>query len=102
MTTPVQLDVESEQLIEEIIATGYFATRDDVLRQGVRLVREQVDHPKAGATMEPLDPELIALLERRIAESDAHPDRNIPAGLVFAEMERRCLEEMARFPHAAE
>ena len=102
MTTPVQLDPESEQLIDEIIATGYFASRDDVLHQGIRLIREQVDHPNAGAVMEPLDPETIALLDRRMAESEAHPERSIPAEIVFAKLERRCLEEMARLPHAAE
>ena len=90
MATQLKFDPETELLIDDLMASGRFTDRTEVLRHGIRLAHDE-DH-----TDEPLSPEHLALLEQRIAEADADPDGGIPAEAVFAEMERLCLEEMDR------
>lgn len=89
MATQLNLDAETELLIDDLMASGRFAGRVDVLRHGIRLAHDQ--DQSAG---EPIDAELIALLEERIAEADADPQGGIPAEQVFDVLERLCREEM--------
>lgn len=96
MATRLTLDPETEVLIDDLMASGRFADRVDVLRHGIRLA-----HDEDQAVDEPLDAETLAELERRIAEADADPDGGIPAEEVFAELERLCQEEMERGRNAA-
>lgn len=91
MATQVKFDPETETLIDDLMASGRFADRVDVLRHGVWLAFNEDQ-----LADEPLDAETIAELERRIAEADADPDGGIPAEEVFAEMKRLCLEDMER------
>ena len=82
MATQLKLDPETELLIDDLMASGRFADRTDVLRHGVRLAHD-------GRADEPLSADHLALLERRIAEADADPDGGIPAEEVFAELRQR-------------
>ena len=91
MATQLQFDSETELLIDDLMASGRFADRVDVLRHGIRLAHDE----------EPLDAETLALLEERVAAADADPDGGIPAEEVFAEMERLCLDEIEKQRRAA-
>lgn len=93
MATQLKLDPETEALIDDLLASGRFSDRVEVLSHGIKLAHDEAD--------EPLDAETLAMLEERIAEADADPDGGTPAEEVFAEMERLCLEEMERARTAA-
>ena len=95
MATQPRLDPESELLIQQLVTSGRFADRAEVLRYGVRLVHDE------DQAVEPLDAETIAMLEQRMAEADADPESMIPAEVVFADMERRCRDEIERRRTAA-
>lgn len=84
MATQPKFDPETETLIDNLMASGRFVDRADVVRHGVWLAFNEDQ-----AADEPLDAEGIAELERRIAEADADPDGGIPAEEVFAELRQR-------------
>lgn len=84
MATQLNLDPESELMIDNLVASGRFAERADVLRHGIRLAFDEDQQAD-----EPLDPETLAMLEKRIAEANADPDGGIPAEDVFAELIER-------------
>lgn len=84
MATAPQLDPITEAMIDDLMASGRFAARADVLRFGVKLAHDQEN----GAD-EPLDAETIAMLEARIAEADANPDDWLSVDEVFDAFERR-------------
>lgn len=84
MATQLKFDPETEVLIDDLMSSGRFADRADVLRHGVWLAFNEDQ-----ASDEPLDAAAIVELERRIAEADADPDGGIPAEEVFAELRHR-------------
>ncbi len=96
MATQLKLDSLTEMLIDDLMASGRFAEREEVLRHGVKLA-----HDKENGAGEPLDAETIALLEQRITGANANPDHSIPADQVFDDLERLCLEELEHHRHAA-
>ena len=84
MATAPQLDPLTEVMINDLMASGRFAERTDVLRHGVKLA-----HDEDQLAHEPLDAETIALLEERLAEADANPEASLPAEQVFRELRQR-------------
>lgn len=88
MATAVPLDALTEQLISEVLATGQYRSREAVLMQGVRFVRQAVEYP-GGAVIEPLSVAERAGIERGLA--DVAAGRLYDHDEVFDELERRCL-----------
>ena len=82
MATQPKFDPDTETLIDDLLASGRFAERADVLCRGVRLV-----HDENRAIDEPLSAAEIAGIERGLAEVAA--GRLIPSSEVRAEMHRR-------------
>ena len=82
MATAPQLDPLTEVLIDDLMASGRFAARSDVLRYGVKLA-----HDEENLANEPLDAETIAAIERGI--QDAEAGRVRPAEEVFEELRQR-------------
>lgn len=78
----LKLDAESESMIDDLVASGRFAERADVLRHGVRLAYDE-----GQAAEEPLTEEEIAGVERGLA--DVAAGRIFSAAQVRAELERR-------------
>jgi len=77
MTDRVELGEEAEAYVHSLVSSGRYATTDEVLREGVRLVRERE------AKLAALD----ASIERGLA--DAAAGRTIPAEEVFAELKAK-------------
>lgn len=70
------LGSQTEQVVEDLVSSGMFETRDDVLREGVRLLQAKK-----------LLTELDAALAESIAQADA--GQVIPIEQVRAEMQQR-------------
>lgn len=66
-----------EQAISDVLATGRFASRDDLLREGARIVTER----------EMLRATLHAKIEQGLADADA--GRMVPIEQVMEEMRTR-------------
>lgn len=66
-----------EQAISDVLATGRFASRDDLLREGARIVTER----------EMLRATLHAKIEQGLADADA--GRMVPIEQVMEEMRMR-------------
>ncbi|MET3724653.1 ribbon-helix-helix domain-containing protein [Sphingomonas trueperi] len=66
-----------EQAISDVLATGRFASRDDLLREGARIVTER----------EMLRAALHAKIEQGLADADA--GRMVPIEQVMEEMRTR-------------
>lgn len=82
MATQLNLDPLTETMIDDLMASGRFTERADVLRHGVRLA-----HDLENAVDEPLDAETIAAIERGI--DDVEAGRVLPAEQVFEELRLR-------------
>ena len=82
-------------MIDDLMASGRFAERADVLRHAVRLAYADCHDDQ------PLAPTMLARLEARIAEADADSAGGISAEEVFAEMEQLCLEDIEHRRDAA-
>ena len=82
MATQLTLDPETELMIDDLIASGRFAERTDVLRHGVKLA-----HDEGAGDDGPLSPQVIAGIERGLA--DAAAGRVLSAEQVRSELERR-------------
>ncbi|GHD14191.1 type II toxin-antitoxin system ParD family antitoxin [Tianweitania populi] len=76
MTLHADLGPQLETTVEELVRSGRFSTKDDVLREGVRLVERRERQLK----------ELDEILARSSAELDA--GLGIPAEEVFDELEK--------------
>jgi antitoxin ParD1/3/4 len=83
MALHADLGPELETTVEELVRSGRFQTKDDVLREGVRLVERREHQLK----------ELDEMLAKGIAELDA--GLGIPAEEVFDELEKH-LAAMAK------
>jgi antitoxin ParD1/3/4 len=77
MANSGDLGKQFEKTVEKLVSTGRYNSRDDVLREGVRLVDE---HEKRFA-------ELNAKLEEGLA--DVRAGRTRPAEEVFAELKAK-------------
>ena len=82
MATAFQLDPMTEQLIDDLMASGRFAERADVVRHGITLAHRQAHNDPA-----PLDEATIAAIERGLADGEA--GRVVPAEQVFDELRQR-------------
>ncbi|HEX4764732.1 MAG TPA: type II toxin-antitoxin system ParD family antitoxin [Lichenihabitans sp.] len=74
MPRSVDLSQELEDEVQQLVKTGRFHSSDDVLREGVRLVKERENHLRA----------LDTALDRGLA--DAQAGRVKPAGEVAARL----------------
>ena len=101
MATAPQLDPLLVRELDDLVAVGRFSSREDVVREGLRLVREQDLHGEP-VDLAGLDPEERAWLEQRIAEADADPHEGYSIEEVFDELERLCEEDIERARKAAE
>lgn len=77
MEDPFDLGPQLEQAVSDIVASGRFASKGDIVREGVRIVAEQ----------EMLRAELHAKIEQGLADADA--GRLIPIEQVMEEMRTR-------------
>jgi antitoxin ParD1/3/4 len=75
--TTADLGRETERVVAELVQAGRFASEADVLREGVRLVRERE------ARLETLD----QALQRGLADADA--GRTKPAAEVFDRLQAK-------------
>lgn len=73
MATQLKLDPETERLIDDLLASGRFAKRMDVVRYGVELAYADANKP--------LEAETLAAIERGLA--DVQAGRTRPAEDVF-------------------
>lgn len=80
MTLHADLGPQLETAVDELVRSGRFLTKDDVLREGVRLVELRERRLK----------ELDEILAQGIAEIDA--GLGIPAEEVFDDLERHFAE----------
>lgn len=83
MTLHADLGPQLETTVDELVRSGRFLTKDDVLREGVRLVELREQRLK----------ELDEMLAQGIAELDA--GLSIPAEKVFDDLEKH-FAELAR------
>lgn len=95
MATQLKLDPDTEALIDDLMANGRFASREDVVREGIRLVRKN-DWTDQEVDLDSLDPETRAAIEAGLADVEA--GRVEDADIVFA----RLRERYADWPRAAE
>ena len=84
MTLHADLGPQLETTVEELVRSGRFSTKDDVLREGVRLVERREQQLK----------ELDDILAQGMAELDA--GLGIPADEVFDDLERHLTEMMTK------
>ena len=84
MTLNADLGPQLETTVEELVRSGRFSTKDDVLREGVRLVERREQQLK----------ELDDILAQGMAELDA--GLGIPADEVFDDLERHLTEMMTK------
>ena len=86
MASQLYLDSTTQQAMDELVSAGMFESREQVLSEGVRLVRRREGFD-AGVDAEPLDPSTIAAIERGI--EDMEQGRSRPAKDVFDDLRRR-------------
>lgn len=84
MATAFQLDPDTLRALDDLVATGRWATREDALRQSVTLLREVTEDADA----EPISEEELAGIAAGITDADA--GRLLTVDEVFDELERRC------------
>jgi antitoxin ParD1/3/4 len=94
MATVLKLDPATLSDLDELVASGRFASREDALREGLRLVHEQGWTDEA-VDLDSLDPATRAAVEGGLADIDA--GRTEDAEVVFA----RLRERYANWPRAA-
>ena len=82
MATAFQLDPLTEQLIDDLMASGRFAERADVVRHGITLAHRQQHNEPAT-----LDEAAIAAIDRGLADGEA--GRVVPAEQMFDELRQR-------------
>lgn len=90
MATQLNLGADFEAKVDALVAQGRFASREDVVREGLRLIEER------DAETERLRADLIAMLEEGLADVEA--GRTYPIEDVMSEMEMR----YRNWPKAAE
>ena len=100
MATAPQLDPLLVQQLDDLVAVGRFSSRDDAVREALRLVHER-DQFGEVVDFDKLDPEERAWLEQRIAECDADSHEGYSIEEVFDELERLCEEDIERERRAA-
>jgi Arc/MetJ-type ribon-helix-helix transcriptional regulator len=81
--------------LDDLVASGRFPSREDAVREGLRLVHEQ-DWTDEEVDLGTLDPETRAAIERGLA--DVAAGRVEDADIVFA----RLRERYANWPRVAE
>ena len=101
MATQPILDPLLVRELDDLVAVGRFPSREDAVREGLRLVREQ-DRFGELVDFDKLDPAERAWLEQRTAEADADLDGGYSIEEVFDELERLCEEDIERARKAAE
>ncbi|WP_349368233.1 type II toxin-antitoxin system ParD family antitoxin [Salinarimonas sp.] len=74
MPTEMELEPRLEEIVAQLVRSGRYQTKSDVLREGIRLVQEQE------AKLATLD----AAIARGLAEADS--GNTLPAADVFAEL----------------
>lgn len=86
MATQLKLDSDTEQAIDELVGLGNFESREQLVREAVRLVRlrEGFDPDVDGVQ---LRDDAIEAVERGIASANAGQFR--PVTEVFADLRRR-------------
>lgn len=95
MATAITLDQETLRDLDELVASGRFASREEAVREGLRLVHEQ-DWIDEEVDLDNLDPATRAAVEEGLADLKA--GRVEDADVVFA----RLRDRYATWPRAAE
>lgn len=85
MATAIDLDQDTIRDLDDLVARGRFPSREDAVREGLRLVHEQDWTDEAG-DLDSLDPKTRAALEEGLA--DVAAGRTYPAEEVFDELLR--------------
>ena len=86
MATQLNLDPETQEVLDDMVASGRFPSPEEAVREGLRLVSEQ-DGPDEVLDLDALDPDDRAAIERGLDDIDA--GRVYPADQVFAELRER-------------
>ena len=95
MATTIDLDRQTLGELDDLVASGRFASREDVVREAVRLLQEREGVDEA-VDLDSLDPETRAAVEAGLADIEA--GRTEDAEVVFARLQER----YANWPRAAE
>jgi putative addiction module CopG family antidote len=95
MLTAINLDPDTLRDLDELVASGRYASREDVVRAGLRLVHEE-EWTDEEVDLDSLDPATRAALEEGLA--DVAAGRVEDADVVFARLRAR----YADWPRAAE
>ena len=95
MATAINLDVDTLRDLDDLVARGRFPSREEAVREGLRLVHEQ-DWIDEEVDLNALDPATLAAVEEGLADIAA--GRVEDADVVFA----RLRERYANWPRAAE
>lgn len=85
MATAINFDQGTLRDLDELVASGRFHSREEVLLAGLRLVHEQ-DWTDEAVDLDALDPATRAAIEEGLA--DVAAGRTYPAELVFDELLR--------------
>ena len=86
MATAWNFDAETIRELDDLVASGRFASPEAAVREGLRLIRKSNDADET-VDLDSLDPETRRAIEIGIADADA--GRLIPIEDVRAEMKRR-------------
>lgn len=95
MAIALNIDADMARELDALVASGRFASREDVVREAVKLVRKQ-EWTDEEVDLESLDPATRAAIEEGLADIEA--GRTEDADVVFA----RLRERYASWPRAAE
>lgn len=91
MAMPINLDPQTIGELDELVASGRFASHEDAVREGVRLLQEE-----EWVDLDSLDPATRAAVEAGLADIAA--GRTEDAEIVLARLQER----YANWPRAAE
>lgn len=95
MAMPINLDPQTIGELDELVASGRFASHEDAVREGVRLLQEEQWVDEA-VDLDSLDPATRAAVETGLADIAA--GRTEDAEIVFARLQER----YANWPRTAE
>lgn len=86
MATQLQLDTETEQAMDELVGLGSFGSREQLVREAIRLVRLQEGFDP-DVDSDRLRDDAVEAVERGIVSANAGQVR--PVAEVFADLRRR-------------
>lgn len=95
MPTAINLDPDTLRDLDELVASGRYTSREDIVRAGLRLLHEE-EWTDEEVDLDSLDPAIRAAVEEGLADIAA--GRVEDADVVFARLRAR----YADWPRAAE